>query len=226
MTDMQTSAGDEFRDDTELPAMSGPRRPAGRRSRFAEVDDVLPDPVGVHGGACTRWWAHILDGSHEWGSVDVSPSRHGVTRYRLVVFPPGIDTAERHLLRLWRAWPTWGALLWLTSQIVLDAVMGPGAAMAVSTIVYLGSGAILFGRVNELRSRVRTLSVVRIAGYTDHRTAAMYAELKSLVAALCYAEDQRDRGQSSPIMYEAVRWQVYDRMGQIHHGPAADQASR
>jgi hypothetical protein len=194
MTDIQTPAGFEFRDGAQSP---------------------LPD-----GRAFAQWWTLVLDGRHDWGSVDASPTRHGVTRYRLVVFPPGIDTVERRLLRAWRAWPTWGAVLWVVSQIVLSAALTPGAALAVSTIAYLASGLFLFARVAELRSRVRTLSVVRIAGYTDDRSAAMFVELKSLVAALGLADSQRARGQSSSADHEATWWRAYDRLGQNHPGPA------
>jgi protein-disulfide isomerase-like protein with CxxC motif len=102
----------------------------------------------------------------------------------------------------------------------LGAVLTPGAAFATSTIAYLASGAVLFAQVAELRSRVRTLSVVRIAGYTDDRSAAMFVELKSLVAALGLADSQRARGQSSSADHEATWWRAYDRLGQNHPGPA------
>jgi hypothetical protein len=219
MTDIQTPAGGEFRDGAQSPLM--PRLPARgeQRSPVDGTDDIRSRPVGPDGRAFAQWWTLVLDGRHDWGSVDASPTRHGVTRYRLVVFPPGIEPVERRLLRAWRAWPTWGAVLWVVSQIVLSTLLTPGAAFAASTIAYLASGLFLFARVAELRSRVRTLSVVRIAGYTDVRSAAMFVELKSLVAALCHADSQRDRGQSSPADHESTWWQVYDRLGQNDPGP-------
>jgi hypothetical protein len=219
MTDIQTPAGGEFPDGAQSPLMP---RPPARGEQHAPVDatdDMRSRPVGPESRAFAQWWTLVLDGRHDWGSVDASPTRHGVTRYRLVVFPPGIDTVERRLLRAWRAWPTWGAVLWVVSQIVLSAVLTPGAAFAVSTITYLASGLFLFARVAELRSRVRTLTVVRIAGYPDQRSAAMFTELKSLVAALCHADSQRAGGQSSPADHESTWWRVYDRLGQNHPGP-------
>jgi hypothetical protein len=110
-------------------------------------------------------------------------------------------------------------MLWLGTQIVLSTLFTPGAALATSTIAYLASGLFLFARVAEVRSRVRTLSVVCIAGYTDEPSAAMFVEMKSLVAALRHADSQRDRGQSSPADHESTWWQVYDRLGQNHLGP-------
>ena len=220
MTDIQTPADGECRDGRQPPLNSGQRRPTDQHPPVTAIDGAHPNPSGHETGAIARWLALVLDGRTDWGSVDTWPTRHGVTRYRLVVFPPGIDTVERRLLRAWRAWPTWGMVLWLVSQIVLGAFVTTGAALATSIFAYLASGALLFARVAELRSRVRTLSVVHIAGFTDEESAAMFGELKSLVAELCHADAQRDRGLSTPADHEAAWWRVYDRMGQDHPGPA------
>jgi hypothetical protein len=176
-------------------------------------------PASSERWAFARRWAVVLDGSHDWGSIDVSPTRHGVTQYRLVLFPPGLDIAERRLLRAWRAWPTWGAVVWVASQIVLGSFLTPATAFAASTVAYLASGAVLFARVAELRTRVLTLSVVRIAGYPDPQSTTMFTELKSLVATLCQADAQRALGQSSPAEHEAIWWQVYDRLAQNQARP-------
>lgn len=219
MSDLETSAGGEFRNGRQTPRTPRSQRRAEQHLAVTGVDDVRAHPVASKGGVVARWWALVLDGRHDWGSVDASPTRHGVTHYRLVVFPPGTDTVERRLLRAWRAWPMWGAVLLVVSQIVLGAFFAPGAALAVSASAYVAGSVFLFARVSELRSGVRTLSVVRIAGYTDQRSAAMFTELKSLLAVLCHADAQRDRGESSPTDHEAAWWRVYDRLGQIHPGP-------
>jgi hypothetical protein len=172
-------------------------------------------------GAIPRWWARLLDGRHEWGAIDTSPTRHGVTRYRLVVFPPGTDAVERRLLRAWRAWPTWGLMVWVVAQFLVGTILTPGTAFVASTIAYLAVGAVLFARVAELRTRVRTLSVVQMAGYPDPHSAAVFKELKSLAAALCHADYLRDSGQSSPADHEAAWWRVYDRLDQNLAGPVA-----
>jgi hypothetical protein len=184
MTDMQAPAGGEFRDGAPSPLMPRPPARGEQHSSVDATDDLRSRPVAPEGRPFAQWWALVLDGRHGWGSLDISPTRHGVTRYQL------------------------------------GAVLTPGAAFATSTIAYLASGAVLFAQVAELRSRVRTLSVVRIAGYTDDRSAAMFVELKSLVAALGLADSQRARGQSSSADHEATWWRAYDRLGQNHPGPA------
>ncbi|MGH3644151.1 MAG: DUF6611 family protein [Mycobacterium sp.] len=220
MSDIQTqSAGGEFHDGAQPQRAPEPLPPIDQHPPTPAVVGAVAQPVSSERRAFARWWAVVLDGSHDWGSVDVSPTRHGVTQYRLVLFPPGLDIAERRLLRARRAWPTWGAVVWVASQIVLSSFLTPPTAFAASTIAYLAAGAVLFARVAELRARVLTLSVVRIAGYPDPHSATMFTELKSLVATLCQADAQRDRGQSSPVEHEAIWWQVYDRLSQNQARP-------
>lgn len=170
--------------------------------------------------AFQRWWTLVLDGRHGWGSVDTSPTRHGVTRYRLVVFPPGIDPVERRLLRAWRAWPTWGAVLWVLAQIVVGTFLTPAAALLGSSVAYLAVGGVLFAQVAELRTRVRTLAVVRMAGYPDPHSAATFTELKALVAELCSADARLQAGESSAADHEATWWRVYERLDRALHGSA------
>ena len=73
----------------------------------------------------------------------MSPTRYGVTRYRLVVFPPGISADDRMLLRVWRAWPTWGLATLLILEILLVPAIGAGAALGISAAVVLGAGAVV-----------------------------------------------------------------------------------
>jgi hypothetical protein len=181
--------------------------------------DHSASPTSRAGREADRWRSLMLDGRRPWGSLDISPTRRGVTRYRLTVFPPGIDPAERRLLRAWRAWPTWGAMLWLLAQIILGSVASPAVAFTMSTAAYLGIGAVLFGRVASVRGQVRRMCVIRIAGFADPRTAALYAELCSLAAALDDADARLQQGVLSAAGHEAAWWQVYDRLGP--DGPCA-----
>ncbi|WP_407663898.1 DUF6611 family protein [Mycolicibacterium sarraceniae] len=105
-----------------------------------------------------RWRTWVLDGERSWGSIDVQPGECGTLRHRLVVFPPSITGTERRLLRLSRAWPVWGAALWLMSEVCLSSALRPWAAFGISTMVYLGIEAALIRRVGALRPQARTLS--------------------------------------------------------------------
>jgi Family of unknown function (DUF6611) len=167
----------------------------------------------------------VLDGEHSWGSIGIQPGEYGTVRYKLVVFPPGTTGAERRLLRLSRAWPAWGAVLWVMSEIGLSSELRPWAAFGISTMAYLGMEAVLIGGVGALRSQVRELSVELIAGFTDWRSAAIYAEIKVLVNTLSKADAMRAQGRMRVIDYEATWWQVYDRLGPGHPEPIAKQPS-
>lgn len=163
-----------------------------------------------------RRWSRILDGEHLWGSLDVGPHRQGFREYRLVVFPPGHTATERRMLRLWRAWPVWGAVLWLLLAVGLCGRPAPWADIAISTIVYLGLGLVTLAFAGQVRSRVRTLRVQVIDGHPDARSAAMYAELLTLVNILCDADAKRDRAEFSAVDHEAACWRVYDRLAPHH----------
>jgi hypothetical protein len=161
----------------------------------------------------------MMDGEYRWGSIDIWPGRHGVHRYRLVVFPPGISGGERRLLQLRRTWPMWGAVLWLLSAICLAGRPTPWAAIGLATVVYLGTGAIVFVMARRLRSRIRTLGALMIDGRSDRRSAAAYAELESLVNTLRDADAKRTEGRLSAVAHEAVCWHVYDRLAPGHAKP-------
>jgi hypothetical protein len=166
---------------------------------------------GIIARPLSRWWSRVLDGDRAWGSIDIWPSRYGVTRYRIVVFPPGITRTEHRLLRLWRAWPIWGAALWLVSEIVLSNLMAPLPAMMASTAGYLATGGITLAMANSLRSGVHSLSVMVIIGDTDPYAMALCHELTTLVTILTLADEQREQGLISTVDHEMVWWGAYDR---------------
>lgn len=190
------------------------------------MDNVPPDAdndrrhtrqPSAPSSAGQRWWLRLLDGDHVWGSLDVSPTRYGVTRYCLVIFPPGIDRLDRRLLRALRAWPTWGALLWLFSVCLLST-SSISVRFAVPTAVWLGIGAVLFAYAGALRTQVRTRCVTRIAGHPDitcrpdEESANAYAEMTTSVGMLRSADVLRAQGRLSTAEHEAIWWQVYDRL--------------
>ncbi|MBI3228277.1 MAG: hypothetical protein HYZ39_24835 [Mycolicibacterium cosmeticum] len=149
----------------------------------------------------------LLDGDRDWGSLAISVTRHGVTRYRLVVFPPGLTPEQRRLLRVWRAWPTWGLAVWLGMEVALLPTAGTIGALVISTFAALSAGAVSMVLVDQFRREVRTLTVVRMGGINDRETADLFTALKGHATALAVAD--RDLTGAE---HEAVVWRVYEDM--------------
>ncbi len=163
-------------------------------------------------GLLRHGWLRLLDGDRPWGSIDIRPDRFGVTRYRLVVYPPGISEAERRRVRAARGWPLWGALVWITCEIFLTNVTGPWTAFALSTAAFLGSGVLAVMMAGEPRTRVRTIGAMVMAGHHDPISVAARDRLEVLAGTLMEADELLARGAMSPTAHEMTWWQVYEQM--------------
>jgi len=163
-------------------------------------------------GLLRRGWSRLLDGDRAWGSIEIRPDRFGVTRYRLVVFPPGISDAERRQVRVARGWPLWGALVWILCEIWLSHVTGPVTALVTSTAVYLGLGLVATTRAGDARRQVRTMGVMVMAGHHDPVSSALLHKLDTLAGALLEADELLARGDISPTAHEMAWWRVYNQM--------------
>jgi hypothetical protein len=163
-------------------------------------------------GLLHHGWRRLLDGDRPWGSFDIRPDRFGVTRYRLVVYPPGISESERRRVRVARGWPLWGALVWIACEIFFDNLTGPWTAFAVSTAACLGSGVVAVMMAGAPRTSVRTMGAVVMAGYHDPISAAARDRLEELTATLTDADSRLTSGHISALQHEMVWWQVYDHM--------------
>jgi hypothetical protein len=159
-----------------------------------------------------RAWQRLLDGDRPWGSIDIRPDRFGVTRYRLVVYPPGINESQRRRLRIWRGSPLWGALLWIVAQIVLSQFLDPWTALALASIVYIVSGAVALACAADLRSQVRTLGVTFMAGYSDRIAVDARNKLEAVAASLLEADERLRQGQISAADHELAWWQAYNQL--------------
>jgi hypothetical protein len=135
-----------------------------------------------------------------------------MTRYRLVVYPPGVSESERRRVRAARGWPLWGALAWITCEIFLNNMTGPWTAFAVSTAALLGSGVVVVMMAGAPRTRVRSIAAMVMAGHHDPISVAARDRLEHLAATLMEADDRLASGQISPLQHEMVWWQVYDQM--------------
>jgi hypothetical protein len=159
------------------------------------------------------WWCRLLDGAHPWGSFDAMVGRYGLRRYRLTLFPPGISTADRRLLRLWRGWPVAGGILAMLAVMRLgDAVFSAGTTLLVVAAAYLGVGAVLFVLTARVRAGLRSISLILLAGDLDPRERQCYAEWERLVDVLTRADTLLKAGAINPTQHEALWWQAYDRL--------------
>ena len=164
-------------------------------------------------GLLRRAWQRALDGDRRWGSIDIRPDRFGVTRYRLVVFPPGISDSERRRVRVARGWPLWAALVWVFCEIWLSHVTRPWPALAASTAIYLGLGLVATAMAGDTRRQVRTIGAMVMAGHNDPLSSAIRHNLEYLAGILMEADEQLARGEISATTHELTWWQVYDAIG-------------
>ena len=162
-------------------------------------------------------WLRLLDGDRPWGSVDIRPDRFGVTRYRLVVYPPGISESERRRVRVARGWPLWGALVWVIGEIYMNTMTTPWIALGMSTAACLGSGLVAFAMAGAPRTRVRTMAATVMVGYRDPTSVTARDRLEELAATLVDADDRLASGHISALQHEMVWWQVYDQMSPAMH---------
>lgn len=160
-----------------------------------------------------RGWLRLLDGERPWGSLVVQPDRFGTTRYRLVVFPPGISEPERRWVRLARGWPMWGALVWLACEVFLTQVTGRWTALAVATGALVAIGVITTSIAGTPRTMVKGLSVTVSTTYRDPDAEATRERLAGLALTLIEADERLERGQISATDHELAWWHVYDEMG-------------
>jgi uncharacterized protein DUF6611 len=160
-----------------------------------------------------RGWLRLLDGERPWGSLVVQPDRFGVTRYRLVVFPPGISEPERRRVRLARGWPVWGALVWLACEVFLPQVIGPWTAVAVSTGALVAIAVITTAIAGTPRTQVKSLSAVVSATIHNPDAQAARDSLSRLALMLIDADERLGRGQISAADHELTWWRVYDEIG-------------
>ena len=157
-------------------------------------------------------WQHLLDGDRRWGSIDVRPDRFGVTRYRLVVYPPGISRTERRRLRVARGWPLWGVAAWIIAEVYLANALNPWIALALSIGVAIGLSVIALALAGPLRTQVRTMTAAVMVGRPDLGSTAERDMIQRLGVQLIRADEGLANGALSAAEHESIWWSVYDEM--------------
>ena len=201
-----------------------PASPAQRRRRSMRstqhriVEPGVPEPTPEGLAAAPSLWSRLLDSAHPWGSFDAMVGRHGVRRYRLIIYPAGITTADRQLARLWRGWPISGAVPGLLAVMLLGNVAAsPDTVLAFAVTVYVSIGALLFLRAGPARVRVRSMSIILMPKAADARELRRYLEWQTLVHMLTRADRMLATGAISPAEYEATWREAYERLEEITH---------
>jgi hypothetical protein len=163
-------------------------------------------------GPLQRAWHQALDGNRPWGSVEVRPDRFGVTRYRLTVYPPGVNQSERRRIRLARGWPLWGSAGWIVTEIWASQLCGPWIALVLSTTLAVGGGFVANAMAGAARRRVRTMRAAVMTGQCDPVSVTAVDTLQGLAIRLLQADDLLRDGRLSPVEHESIWWGVYDEM--------------
>lgn len=155
-----------------------------------------------------------LEGHHPWGTLDVpNPvdlGRRGWGRYRLRVYPPGTNVAERRALTFQRRWPAGGGIAALFAELIVGTLWAPTALTALIIGAYVVG--IIVGAVSTRRVRhlVRTLTVVvtELSG-ERHRfgDAALY---ESSVRRLLELDRRMHAGEIVRVQHEAGWAVVYN----------------
>ena len=188
-----------------------------RRTEHRRVDPVVIQPIPDR-PAIPGLWSRLLDGARPWGSFDAVTRRHGVRRYRLIIYPLGTGAADRRLARLWRGWPVTGAALILLAVMLLgDEAALPDTVLPIALVAYLSVGALLFLRGGPARVRVRSMSIVLTPGAADPCEQRKYTEWRTLVHMLTRADHLLTTGVISSVEHEATWWEAYDRLEAITH---------
>lgn len=155
--------------------------------------------------------------SRSWGRFDAYPSRHGMNRCRLVVFPPDLTARQRLLLRLWRGWPLWGAVLWLAVQAVavLSGITSKAAALIGGSLLYIAGGAMTFALAHDICQRVRTVWGMQMTSPHCPALTARYANVLAWARTLDRADRELCDGRICPSEHEARCWTVYTDVGGV-----------
>ena len=153
----------------------------------------------------------LLEGRYLWGDFRSGPpGRTGWRNYRLTVYPPGTNAAERRSLQFWYSWPLVGALLSIVTVVVAGGEVRPELLIPAVAFGYLAG--ILVGGVltRGIRGAVRRLYVAQFPENGRITTLGDVATLGRAVSALTELDERLSAGEVTMLEYENQWWSVYD----------------
>lgn len=174
--------------------------------------------TAAHRGSVTNTFTKLcrllLDGDTVWGTVEIRPQRWGATTYRIVVYPPGINSEQRRRVRVWRGFYAWGTGLWLASTAILSGFTEPWTAVALACAVSLILGAVAFARAGSLRSAVRTADVTVPVPNPDRALLLRARQVQTIGVTMVRADHRLRDGDISVADHELVWHRAY---AQLEH---------
>ena len=136
-----------------------------------------------------------------------------MTRYRLVVYPPGISRTERRRVRVARGFPLWGSAVWIVAQIYLSDVFNPWIALALSISVVLTLGWVARAMAAPMLEQTRTMSAAVMVGLPELGSTAERDQLQRLGIQLIRADESLADRALTEIEHESIWWNAYDEIG-------------
>ena len=110
-----------------------------------------------------------------------------------------------------------GAVLVLFAIMIGDAVSSPYTVPAVAITAYLSIHVLLSLLAGPKRVHVKCMSLILMPAITDENEQRRHTEWKTLTHMLTRADDMLSTGAISPVEYEAIWWQAYDRLEDTTH---------
>jgi hypothetical protein len=153
----------------------------------------------------------LLEGRYLWGDFRSGPpSRTGWLDYRLTVYPPGTNAAERRALQFWYSWPLVGALLSFLTFAAAGGKVRP--EILVPTVAACYVAGILIGWVHTrgIRAGVRRLYVAQFPDDGTLTTLGEAASLSAAVRTLTELDARLSAGELTMPEYESGWWSVYE----------------
>jgi hypothetical protein len=155
--------------------------------------------------ALARGLRRVLEGAHPWGRYEASSSRSGATHFRLTVFPPGTNPAERRALARARDWPLIGAIAGLLAIAAFGDEQHPLLVTVVALALYAAGVVVTRSATRALRPRIRTLDAVRVFDGVAMTTRGDLRRLRRAAVALSCLDRDAAAGRIDEVEYEA-RW--------------------
>jgi hypothetical protein len=153
----------------------------------------------------------LLEGKYLWGDFRSGPpGRTGWLNYRLTVYPPGTNAAERRALQFWYSWPLVGALLSIVTFALAGGKIRPEVLIPAVAVGYLAGILVGWVLTRGIRGAVRRLYVAQFPDNGRITTLGDAATLGRAVSTLTELDERLAAGEVTMLEYESGWWSVYD----------------